>query len=262
MNTAMKESKSTSDSKMVDLVDSPKGNERFVVVPLSQKQRRKLGIVPYYRPFRLNKEFLSCPRLYLTVKRGLDILLSAAALAVLWPVILVFMLAVVIEDPHGNPIFRQKRIGKDGRAFMMYKLRSMYTGAEKQLSFIIDQNEVNGNAFKIKNDPRITRVGRIARKYCIDEILQLLNVLKADMSLVGPRPPLPQEVAQYDEFERQRLSIRPGLTCYWQVYPHRHEISFDDWVAMDLKYIISRSLKTDIQLILKTFSVIFSGNGD
>ena len=128
---------------------------------------------------------------------------------------------------------------------MMYKLRSMYAGAEKQLSFIIDQNEVNGNAFKIKNDPRVTRVGHIARKYCIDEILQLINVLKADMSLVGPRPPLPQEVAQYDEFEKQRLSIRPGMTCYWQVYPHRHEVSFDDWVAMDLKYIISRRFSVD-----------------
>ena len=262
MNTSMKEPKFIPDSKMDDSADSHKDNERFVVVPLSQKQRRKLGIEHYYRPFRLNKEFLSCPRSYLTVKRCLDVLLSAAALAVLWPIPLIFMLAVVIEDPHGTPIFRQKRIGKDGRSFMMYKLRSMYTDAEKQLSFIIDQNEVSGNAFKIKNDPRITRVGRIARKYCIDEMLQLLNVLKADMSLVGPRPPLPQEVAQYDEFERQRLSIRPGLTCYWQVYPQRHEISFDDWVAMDLKYIISRSLKTDIQLILKTFSVIFSGNGD
>lgn len=261
MNTAIKEPEMIS-VKRCAAGDSNRCGKGFIAAPLSQKERNVLGIECYYRPFAISNESGHCSCWYLIAKRGLDIVLSAMALTILWPVLLVFMIAVVIEDPHSSPVFRQKRIGKDGKDFIMYKLRSMYTNAEEQLPSMIEQNEVSGNAFKIKNDPRISKVGRVARKYCIDEVLQLINVFKSDMSLVGPRPPLPQEVAQYDDYERQRLTIKPGLTCYWQVYPHRHEISFDDWMAMDLKYIVSNGMKADIALILRTFCVIFSGNGD
>lgn len=254
MNTAMKEAERA--------LDAGRDGKGFVVVPLTQAQRKAMDIAGYYRPFALDGANLAIPLWQSILKRGADIVLSAGALAVLSPILLGFMLAVFIEDPHSSPIFCQKRIGKGGKKFVMYKLRSMYTDAEKQLPAMLARNEVNGNAFKIKNDPRISRVGRVARKYCIDEVFQLVNVLKADMSLVGPRPPLPQEVVRYDAYERQRLAIKPGMTCYWQVTPHRHEISFEDWVAMDLKYILTRSLKADALLILRTFCVIFSGSGD
>ncbi|MBQ9950786.1 MAG: sugar transferase [Clostridia bacterium] len=239
----------------------PEGREGFVAAPLTRRQRSALGIELYYRPFRLGSDALQ-KRPYHIVKRGMDVVLSLFALLILWPVLAVFMLAVVIEDPHGSPIFLQKRIGKDGRPFMMYKLRSMYVDAEDQLSDIMEQNEALGKAFKIKNDPRVTKVGRIARKFCVDELFQLVNILKADMSIVGPRPPLPREVEQYDEYDMQRLSMRPGLTCFWQVYPRRHEVSFEDWVAMDIKYLITHSLKVDLELILRTFLTIFTGKGD
>lgn len=261
MNMAMKNSTMAPVQKNA-ADDSNRKGGGFIVIPLSHGQRKALGIDCYYRPFKIERVCRDDSRWNLLAKRGLDVVLSVMALMVLWPILLLFMIAVVIEDPHSSPIFCQRRIGKDGKAFMMYKLRSMYTNAEDMLPSIIGQNEVSGNAFKIKNDPRISRVGRIARKYCIDEVLQLINVLKSDMSLVGPRPPLPQEVERYDAYERQRLTIKPGMTCYWQVYPQRHEVSFDDWVAMDIKYIVSHSVKTDVELLLNTVCVIFSGHGD
>lgn len=235
--------------------------DRFVAAPLTQEQRRALGIELYYRPFRIG-EFPNRPRPYHIAKRCMDIVFSVAALLILWPLLAAFMIAVFIEDPHSSPIFLQKRIGKDGKPFMMYKLRSMYSNAEEQLPDIMNRNEALGKAFKIKSDPRITKVGRIARRFCIDELFQLINILKSDMSIVGPRPPLPREVELYDEYDMQRLSMKPGLTCYWQVHPRRHEVSFEDWVAMDVKYLITYSLKVDLSLISKTFLTIFSGNGD
>lgn len=241
----------------------PLPKDGFVSTPLTQEQRNALGIDAYYRPYRLNSDVLKSTAHYAsTVKRLMDILLSLVGILFLWPLMLVFMLAVVLEDPKGSPLFMQERIGKNGKPFKMYKLRSMYTDAEEHLPEMMEQNEAQLKAFKIKKDPRITRVGAIARKFSIDELFQLINILKADMSIVGPRPPLAREVSQYDEYDLQRLAIRPGLTCYWQVYPHRHEISFEDWVAMDLKYLNNRSLKTDVELILRTFLTIFSGNGD
>lgn len=262
MNTA-KKNPLTASAAMKTGEDGParSSKERFVAASLTREQRRAQGIELYYRPFRLGGAPIR-PRPYYIAKRGMDIAFSAAGLLVLWPVLAAFMAAVVIEDPHGSPIFRQKRIGKDGKPFLMYKLRSMYTNAEELLPDIIDQNEALGTAFKMKNDPRVTKVGRVARKFCIDELFQLINILKSDMSIVGPRPPLPREVEQYDEYDMQRLSMKPGLTCYWQVYPRRHEISFEDWVAMDIKYILNHGLKVDLMLIVKTFCIIFSGKGD
>ena len=181
--------------------------------------------------------------IYLAVKRLQDIVFSLSALVLLSPLFLLIALLVVMDDPHGGPVFSQERVGKDGRLFRMYKFRSMCVDAEAQLKELMRFNEMNGPAFKIKNDPRITRVGAILRKTSLDELPQLVNVLKGDMSLVGPRPPLPREVAQYTQYERQRLAVRPGLTCYWQVHPDRYALSMQEWVELDLRYIDRKSTR-------------------
>ena len=193
---------------------------------------------------------------YEFVKRILDVILSAAALIVLSPVFLVTGIAV--KSDGGSAFYAQTRQGKNNMPFMMYKFRSMCPGAENMKSEILHLNEIDGPVFKMKNDPRITKVGKFIRKYSIDELPQLLNILKGDMSIVGPRPPLPDEVAQYGAYEMQRLLIRPGLTCFWQAYG-RSQLSFDDWMDMDMKYIQRRSIWLDIWLIIKTIhAVIFT----
>ena len=138
----------------------------------------------------------------------------------------------------------------------------MCADAEKKLDKLLQFNEMEGPAFKMKNDPRITRVGHFLRKTSLDELPQLVNILKGDMSIVGPRPPLPREVAQYTPYQRQRLQVVPGLTCYWQVQPHRNSLSFDEWVDLDVKYIRERSWRIDWKLIFSTFGVMLSGEGE
>ena len=137
----------------------------------------------------------------------------------------------------------------------------MIPNAEAKLEALLDQNEMEGPAFKIANDPRITKVGRLIRKTSIDELPQLWNILKGDMSIVGPRPPLPREVAQYDDYQMQRLYITPGLTCFWQIQPHRNDLSFDEWMELDLQYIQQRSFRTDWKIILRTFGAVLGLNG-
>lgn len=203
------------------------------------------------------KTQVSPRRAYLFFKRVQDILFSALAMVVLMPFMLVIAAIIVIDDPRGGPIYRQTRCGKDGREFTFYKFRSMCVDADQKLAELLKDNEMDGPAFKLKNDPRVTRVGRFIRKYSIDELPQLFNVLKGDMSIVGPRPPLPREVAQYNDYQMQRLSIKPGLTCYWQTQPDRNSLSFDQWVAYDLAYIQNRSFLTDWKLIIKTIWVVF-----
>jgi lipopolysaccharide/colanic/teichoic acid biosynthesis glycosyltransferase len=144
----------------------------------------------------------------------------------------------------------------------MYKFRSMYVDAEERLSEILKDNEMDGPAFKMKDDPRITRVGRVIRKISLDELPQLWNVLKGDMSIVGPRPALPREVKQYTKEQKQRMYVTPGLTCYWQIQPRRNEISFDDWMAMDLKYIQERSFLVDWKIIFKTVVAVIRKEGE
>ena len=151
---------------------------------------------------------------------------------------------------------------KNGKEFNFYKFRSMVVNAEELLASLKDKNEMEGPAFKIKDDPRITKIGRFIRKTSIDELPQLLNVLKGDMSFVGPRPPLPREVVQYTDYQKQRLLIRPGLTCIWQVQPRRNDLSFDEWIEMDLEYIRTRSIGQDIKLIFKTVGCMFKGEGE
>ena len=175
---------------------------------------------------------------------------------------LITAIVIVIDSPGAGPIFCQDRVGRDGKVFRFYKFRSMVPNAEKQLDNLLKYNEMEGPAFKIKEDPRITRVGRFIRKTSIDELPQLWNVLKGDMSIVGPRPPLPREVAQYDEYQAQRLLVTPGLTCYWQIQPHRNQLTFDEWLELDLRYIKERSIITDWIIIFKTVGAVLGFNGE
>lgn len=196
---------------------------------------------------------------YEKIKRFFDICLSSAALVVLSPLLLVIAILIYLEDK-GPVIYSQTRIGKDGRAFKLYKFRSMCVDADEKLKDLQKLNERDGPVFKIKNDPRVTKVGKFIRKTCIDELPQLVNIIKGDMSIVGPRPPLPNEVEQYNSYQKQRLLVVPGLTCYWQIQKGE-ETTFDEWVELDLKYIKERSILLDFRLILLTFKVILSGKG-
>lgn len=195
-------------------------------------------------------------------RRAQDILFSALGLVILFPLLLIVALAVYLDDPHGSPFFVQERVGRDGKRFRMYKFRSMVVNAESQLDSLLDANEKDGPVFKIKDDPRITRVGRFIRKTSIDELPQLLNVLKGDMSIVGPRPCIPREVEHYTEFQKQRLFVTPGLTCYWQIQPHRDSIKFNDWVNLDIQYIKERSFLVDWKIIFRTVAVVLGADGE
>ncbi len=195
-------------------------------------------------------------------KRAFDIVFSLLALLVLFIPFIIISIIIIIDSHGAGPIHVQTRVGKNGKEFKFYKFRSMVPNAESMLDSLLDKNEMEGPAFKIKEDPRITRFGKIIRRCCIDELPQLLNILKGDMSFVGPRPPLPREVAMYDEYQMQRLSVVPGLTCYWQIQPERNSISFDDWMKCDLRYIEERSFKTDIIIILKTVGAVLGMEGE
>ncbi len=195
----------------------------------------------------------------LAMKRLIDVSVAGAALLFLSPAVLLLALAIKVSSP-GPVLFRQHRIGLHGRAFGMLKFRSMYQDAEERREALEAKNEQAGPVFKIKHDPRVTPLGRFIRKYSIDELPQLLNVLKGEMSLVGPRPPLPREVDQYHSWQRRRLSVRPGLTCIWQV-SGRNEISFDEWMRLDMRYIDHWALSSDLSLILKTIPVVVTGKG-
>lgn len=198
---------------------------------------------------------------YVFFKRLFDIIISVFALTVLLIPFAIISLIIVIDSPGASPIFVQKRVGKNGREFNFYKFRSMVPNAESQLESLLKNNEMDGPAFKMTDDPRITKFGRFLRRSCIDELPQLVNIIKGDMSIVGPRPPLPREVAMYNDYQKQRLAVTPGLTCYWQVQPQRNSISFDDWMKCDLKYIEERSFKTDALIVLKTFGVVLGMEG-
>lgn len=207
------------------------------------------------------KEQLQSKRRYWILRRAQDIVFSSIALVVLSPVMLLVALAVYIDDPKGSPIFSQIRCGRNGKPFKFYKFRSMCVDAEAKLDALLQQNEMDGPAFKIKDDPRITRVGKFIRKTSLDELPQLFNILKGDMSIVGPRPPLPREVEQYDAYQRQRLYVTPGLTCYWQIQPHRNDLTFDEWMELDIKYMKERSFLVDWKIIFQTVRVVLFGQG-
>lgn len=189
-------------------------------------------------------------------KRAID--LSGAVLGLLFflPLFLLVAIMIKLEDPKGPVLFQQTRVGKNGQYFQMFKFRSMVTNAEQILEELKQHNEIEGAMFKMSNDPRVTKIGRIIRKTSIDELPQLWNVLRGEMSLVGPRPPLVNEVAEYTAYDMQRLQVVPGCTGLWQV-GGRNSLSFYEMVELDLKYIAQRSLLLDIKIILKTFAVMF-----
>lgn len=194
-------------------------------------------------------------KVYLFLKRLIDIVGSGLGILILMPVFLIIGILIKLEDPKGSIFFSQKRNGLNGKEFNMYKFRSMVHNAEDLLESLMSKNEMDGPVFKIKDDPRITKIGKFIRKTSLDELPQLFNVLKGDMSLVGPRPPIPREVIQYNTYQFQRLSVKPGITCYWQI-SGRNNIDFDEWVELDLKYIKERNLFKDIYIILMTLPVL------
>ena len=193
--------------------------------------------------------------LYEVIKRIIDIVASFTGLILLSPLILIVSMLIKLESK-GEVIFKQKRVGLNGKEFYMYKFRSMVINAEELKEQLESQNEMSGPMFKIKDDPRITKVGKFIRKTSIDELPQLINVIKGDMSLVGPRPSLPNEVKKFEQWMMERLEVKPGLTCIWQI-SGRNNIDFEDWMKLDIKYVRERSFKLDIKLILKTVLVLF-----
>jgi exopolysaccharide biosynthesis polyprenyl glycosylphosphotransferase len=194
-------------------------------------------------------------KLYYISKRAMDITGSIVGLALLSILLVLIAVLIKIEDPKGPIFFSQTRVGKNGKEFKMYKFRSMVSDAEEKLEDLLKYNEVSGAMFKMKDDPRITRIGTFIRKTSIDELPQLLNVLMGDMSLVGPRPPLPREVEEYTSYDKQRLLVKPGCTGIWQVSA-RNSVGFEEMVEMDLYYIQNRGLYFDLKIILKTVTVL------
>jgi lipopolysaccharide/colanic/teichoic acid biosynthesis glycosyltransferase len=194
------------------------------------------------------------PNLQLALKEILEPALALVGLVLVAPLLGLICLLIRLDSP-GCAIFAQERIGRFGRPFTMYKLRTMRDGAEAELDAVMTMNEASGPAFKIRQDPRTTRLGSWLRRAGLDELPQLLNVVRGDMSLVGPRPPLVREVAAYEPWQVLRLAVRPGVTCLWQVSPERHS-QFDEWMRMDLEYIEHWSLRLDLKILLLTLPVM------
>lgn len=197
--------------------------------------------------------------LFFFVKRMIDLVGATIGLILLLPLFTVLAILMKIENPKGPIFFSQTRIGLNGKKFKMYKIRSMVVDAESLLEDLLSQNEVDGAMFKMKDDPRITKIGKVIRKYSIDELPQLWNVIKGDMSLVGPRPPLVRELAEYTDYDKQRLIVKPGCTGLWQV-SGRNDLGFSEMVELDLKYIRNLGIWNDLVIGLKTIWVIIKPN--
>lgn len=201
----------------------------------------------------------ACDKACARWKRVLDVTIAATVLAVTAPIAVVFAALVRITSP-GPVIYRARRMGLSGKSFHMLKFRSMYRDADKRVQELWAQNDQEGPVFKIKNDPRITPLGRFMRRYSIDEIPQFWNVLTGEMSLVGPRALHDYEIAKFDDLARQRLSVKPGITCYWQIMG-RSDLSFDEWMTLDRKYIDDMCLRTDLSILRRTPRAVFKGSG-
>ena len=200
------------------------------------------------------KKFWICKRIF-------DCSFSALALIIFALPMAIIALIFFFGDEH-YPIFAQERITRFGKPFKMYKFRTMVKDADKMLNSLLDDNEMDGPVFKIKEDPRITKFGRFLRATSLDEIPQFFNVLKGDMALIGPRPPLPREVEQYSEYHKIRMVVTPGITCIWQTHPKRNSVSFEEWVDMDIDYVLNRTFWLDIKIIFKTVYVMFCKEGE
>ena len=229
-------------------MEQAKVSDQIVSDPLITPQGRTINMV------KLRQKYW-----FFVVKRLGDIICSSIGLVILSPLFLVIAILMKLEEPKGPIFFSQTRIGLNEKPFKMYKIRSMVTNAEELLEELLDENEVEGAMFKMKEDPRVTRLGRIIRKFSLDELPQLLNVIKGDMSLVGPRPPLEREVAEYTPYDKQRLIIKPGCTGLWQV-SGRNDLGFDEMVELDMKYIKNLSLRTDLFILVKTVWVMLKPN--
>jgi len=198
---------------------------------------------------------------YWKKKRLFDIFFATLILLFFLPLMIIIAIVIVIDDPSAGPFYKQVRVGRHGKEFNMYKFRTMKANADKMLAELAEQNEMDGPVFKIKNDPRITRVGKVLRKLSLDELMQFFNVFKGDMTLVGPRPPLPGEVEHYTDYQRLRLHVTPGITCTWQISKNRNDIPFEQWVEMDIEYIQTRTFPNDLLIMLKTPLVMLSATG-
>lgn len=214
-------------------------------------------------PDETQKKVFETPKakpVYDICKRVFDVVMASFALIVLSPVFLVTSIAICAEDK-GPAIYSQTRMTKGGKTFRMYKFRSMCIDADKKLKDLMALNEMSGPAFKIADDPRVTKVGRFIRRTSIDELPQLVNIILGDMTIIGPRPPLPEEVAQYDAYQMHRLDVKTGLACYHECMGRSDAHSFDEWVEQDLRYIRERSMLTDIKIILMTARAVLTGKG-
>lgn len=198
-------------------------------------------------------------RFYEISKRVSDLLGAMAGLVLAVPVMFLVAIAIKLNSP-GPVFFRHTRLGKDAQPFGMIKFRSMYQDAAVLQSTLVPDNDIPGPVFKIRSDPRVTPVGKFIRKYSLDELPQLWHVLRGDMSLVGPRPAVPDEVVRYEPWQRERLAARPGLTCTWQV-SGRSDIPFEEWVRMDIEYVRARNIWRDLKLLLQTIPAVISGRG-
>ena len=217
---------------------------------VDEKTRKKLEAI-------IEKSYLTFWR----QKRLFDIFFATLILLFFLPLLIVIAIVIVIDDPSAGPFYKQIRVGRHGKEFYMYKFRTMRANADKMIEELAKQNEMDGPVFKIKNDPRITRVGKYLRKLSLDELMQFFNVLKGDMTLVGPRPPLPREVQYYTDYQKLRLLVTPGLTCTWQISKNRNDIPFEQWVEMDIEYIQTRTYLNDIKIMLKTPIVMLTATG-
>ncbi|KRK99587.1 sugar transferase [Companilactobacillus futsaii] len=208
----------------------------------------------------INIDYQNKRYIYRLSKRIFDFVASLLGLIILSPLFLIIAIAIKIEDPKGPVFYSQIRLGKKQEAFKMYKFRSMVVDADKHLKDLLDENEVDGAMFKMKKDPRVTKVGQFIRKYSVDELPQLVNVLLGNMSLVGPRPPLPREVMEYSEYDKQRLTVKPGCTGLWQI-SGRNDVGFSEMVELDLRYINKRNAIFDLYVLFKTVLVFIKPNG-
>ncbi len=222
--------------------------ERTIVAP---------GVAPLHRLYRPHER--AVPRTWWTLKRAIDLAVGGAALVTFSPVIAAAALGIVAVSP-GSPFFLQDRVGKDGRRFRLLKLRTMVEGAHLVHDDMHALSEVDGPVLKIRNDPRLHPLGKLLRRTSIDELPNLVNVLRGEMSLVGPRPPLPREVTTYDDFARRRLVVKPGVTCLWQI-SGRSNVSFDRWMQLDNQYIDTWSPLGDLVILLRTIPAVLRGEG-
>lgn len=207
----------------------------------------------------LNKDKIRSRFVFHSMKRLFDIVAATCGIVILSPLMIIIAVLIKAED-HGPVFYKQVRVGKNGKTFKMYKFRSMFVNADKMLDKLKEQNDVDGPMFKMKDDPRVTKIGHFIRKHSLDELPQFLNVLKGDMSLVGPRPPLPSEVAEYSEYDKQRLLVIPGCTGLWQV-TERNEVGFNEMVQLDIQYIKRASFMFDLWIIWKTVEIVIKPNG-